>query len=132
MPLPRWVARFNKRVTNRFLEPLARRFNNFAVVNHVGRRSGRPYRTPVNYFETDEVGTVVVALTYGPGADWVRNVQGRGGTVETVHGVGRIESAEIVDRLGAWPLLPRLVRVVLRLLRVRHFMMLRLEPNTSQ
>ena len=84
MPLPRAVARFNKRVTNRFLEPIARRSSGFAVVHHVGRRSGREYTTPVNLFRLGDEGAgvgdrsttdaAIVSLTYGPSADWVRNV----------------------------------------------------------
>ena len=57
--------------------PLAGRLPGFAVVAHVGRRSGRAYRTPANLFETD--GRPVVALTYGADSQWVRNVLGAGG-----------------------------------------------------
>jgi deazaflavin-dependent oxidoreductase (nitroreductase family) len=44
----------------------------FAIVNHVGRHTGRTYRTPVNVFQED--GRYVFALTYGADSDWVRNV----------------------------------------------------------
>ncbi len=47
-----------------------------SVVTHVGRRSGRTYRTPVTAVRTDDA--FVVALPYGPGADWVRNVLAAG------------------------------------------------------
>src|SRR5689334_20849731 len=77
MPLPRSVARFNRRVTNRVLGPLAPHLPRFAVVVHRGRRSGRLHRTPVNVFARP--GGCVVALTYGPGSDWVRNVLAEGG-----------------------------------------------------
>src|SRR5262245_40982263 len=79
MPLPRSVARFNRRVTNRVLGPLAPHLPNFAVVVHRGRRSGRLHRTPVNCFPRP--GGCVVALTYGPTSDWVRNVLANGGCV---------------------------------------------------
>jgi deazaflavin-dependent oxidoreductase (nitroreductase family) len=82
MPLPRFVARFNRRVTNRVLAPLALHLPMFGVVLHRGRRSGRAYRTPVNLFRRP--GGVVIALTYGPDSDWVRNVLAADGcTVET-------------------------------------------------
>ncbi len=68
IPLPRSVARFNRRVTNRVLGPLAPRLPGFGVVVHRGRRSGRAYRTPVNVFARP--GGVVVALAYGPNSDW--------------------------------------------------------------
>lgn len=124
MPLPRLVARFNKRVTNRLLEPLARRARGFAVVHHTGRRSGSTYTTPVNLFDLG-VSSIVV-LTYGPSADWSQNVLVGGGAVEDRTGLRRIESAEVVDRSVAWPALPIVVRGVLRVLRVRDFMRLEL------
>lgn len=132
MPLPRWAARFNKRFTNRFLEPLARRFENFGVVVHRGRRTGRLYRTPVNYFRTGSAGHLIVALTYGPHADWAQNVLTGGGTIETAGGVLRITAAHVVGRPGVWIYLPLPVRFVLRMLRVHSFLLIATELNTSQ
>ena len=132
MPLPRWVARFNKRVTNRLLEPLARRFDSFGVVIHVGRTSGRRYRTPVNYFPAQDPDSLLVALTYGPRADWVQNVLAGGGTIEAGPSTRYILSAEHVGRAAAWPHLPRIVRIALRLLRVHDFLLLNVRSDTSQ
>ena len=84
MPLPRAITHFNRRFTNRLLGPLARYLPNFAVVVHRGRKSGRQYRTPVNIFP--HPGGCVVALTYGPGSDWVRNVLAAGGCVLETRG----------------------------------------------
>jgi deazaflavin-dependent oxidoreductase (nitroreductase family) len=82
MPLPRWVARFNRQVTNRLTLPLAGHLPHFGVVVHTGRKSNRVYRTPVNIFPRP--GGYVIALTYGPDSDWVRNVLASGGaTLET-------------------------------------------------
>jgi deazaflavin-dependent oxidoreductase (nitroreductase family) len=50
-----------------------------SVVEHVGRRSGRAYATPVG--ATDVGGDLVVMLPYGSTADWVRNVRAAGGAV---------------------------------------------------
>lgn len=124
MPIPYTVARFNKRVTNRYVEPLARRSNGFAVVHHVGRTSGARYATPVNLFDLGD--EAIVVLTYGPIADWARNVMAAGGTVENASGVRRIDTAEVVDRTIAWPALPRFVRGALRVMRVNDFMKLTL------
>lgn len=77
MPAPRWVARFNKAALNkgtRFIAPWA---PGWAVVIHRGRRSGRIFRTPLWAFRRGD--TYVIALTYGAGADWVRNVIAAGG-----------------------------------------------------
>ena len=44
------VRRANRHVANPVLGPFAQRLPGFAVLLHVGRRSGRQYRTPVNLF----------------------------------------------------------------------------------
>lgn len=43
-----------------------------------GRRSGKPYRTPVNVFSTGVDGKpgVAILLTYGPDRDWLKNPTG--------------------------------------------------------
>lgn len=122
IPIPRAVARFNRRWTNRFLEPLARRSSGFAVVHHRGRRSGLAYTTPVNAFPLDE--SVIVSLTYGQSADWVQNVLAGPAELEDRSGTRRIVGSTIVGRAVALPALPRPVRLSVRLLRVEHFVQL--------
>lgn len=121
MPLPRWVAYFNKRVTNRFMEPVARRFSNFAVIHHVGRKSGTEYATPVNWFAVDAT-TMIVALTYGPRADWVRNLRSGDGWLEIGSTHRQVAATRLVGRPQAWPHLPLLVRFALRVLTVHDFL----------
>ncbi|HLT62386.1 MAG TPA: nitroreductase family deazaflavin-dependent oxidoreductase [Microlunatus sp.] len=65
------------RVVNPVLLPLARRLPPLAVVHHVGRRSGRPYRTPVQAFPTGS--GFLVGLVYDSAADWARNLEAAGG-----------------------------------------------------
>jgi len=72
MPIPRGVARFNERVTNRITGHLAGWMPGFAIVTHTGRRSGRTYRTAVNALRDGE--RYLFALTYGAESDWVQNV----------------------------------------------------------
>jgi deazaflavin-dependent oxidoreductase (nitroreductase family) len=74
--LGRRIAHFNRRVTNRITRPLAPWLPGFGLVVHVGRRSQREYRTPVNVFH--DRGGYVIALTYGQDADWVKNVLAAG------------------------------------------------------
>lgn len=45
----------------------------WAVLRHTGRRSGRPYETPVAVVPT--ASTFLIALPWGRGTDWVRNVR---------------------------------------------------------
>lgn len=84
MPLSKQVAQFNKRYWNRITRLFAGWAPGFAIVSHVGRKSGASYETPVNAFRTPE--GYRVALTYGPDADWVRNVLAAGGCVLRVRG----------------------------------------------
>ena len=44
----------------------------FGILEHVGRKSGKTYRTPLNVFDTDD--GVAILLTYGPNRDWLKNI----------------------------------------------------------
>jgi deazaflavin-dependent oxidoreductase (nitroreductase family) len=120
VPLPRSLARFNRVVTNRIARRFAGRLPGFAIVVHRGRRSGRTHRTPVNAFRRP--GGWVFALTYGPGAEWVRNVLAAGGC-ELIAG-GRVHRLAVprVVRDPGRRLVPAAVRPVLRLANVDHFL----------
>ena len=124
MPIPRVVARFNRVVTNPVQRLWAGRLPGFVIVEHVGRKSGRLYRTPVN--ARRESGGFAIALTYGASTDWVRNVLAAGGG-QIVSRRGRLRFAEPVvvtgsDVLAAWP---KLATFILRLLRVDSVMHVR-------
>jgi deazaflavin-dependent oxidoreductase (nitroreductase family) len=77
MPIPKAVARLNRRGLNRLTRRIAPRAPGFGVVVHRGRRSGKEYQTPVNVFPTAD--GVRIALTYGADSDWVKNVLAAGG-----------------------------------------------------
>lgn len=77
MPLGRGVAHFNQIVTNRTIGRFADRLPMFGVVHHLGRKSGRPFATPVNCFRDGD--DMIIVLTYGSQADWVKNVLAAGG-----------------------------------------------------
>ncbi|MCC6314427.1 MAG: nitroreductase family deazaflavin-dependent oxidoreductase [Thermomicrobiales bacterium] len=118
MPIPPAVAKFNRRVTNRVLAPLARWLPGFGIIVHTGRTSGRTYRTPVNVFRRNDCYTI--ALTYGPDADWVRNVLAASGAVlETQGHTLRVTQPRIVHDERQ---LPAPVRLVLRLANVIDFL----------
>jgi deazaflavin-dependent oxidoreductase (nitroreductase family) len=80
---PALVVRVVMRPMTRVLNPLIRKlagrrhFRMAALLWHVGRRSGRTYRTPVSAGRTGDV--VVIALTFGNQSDWSRNVRAAGG-----------------------------------------------------
>ncbi len=120
MPLPRWVARFNLRVTNRVLGPLARQLPMFGVVTHIGRKTGRRYTTPVNVFRHGD--HVTIALTYGPGAHWVQNVLAEGGCELTTRGrTLRLTSPRVIHDPGRRAV-PVFVRPILAVLNASDFL----------
>jgi deazaflavin-dependent oxidoreductase (nitroreductase family) len=123
MPLPGWLARFDRRVVNRLTRPFAAWLPGFAVVGHTGRRSGRRYGTPVNLFRSGDA--YVIALSYGPESDWVRNVIAAGGcVVRTRGGTTHLEDPRIVTDPSA-TLVPRAIRPILKATRCTDFMELK-------
>ena len=130
MPIPRVVRRWNKAGLNRLTRPVAPWLPGFGVVVHRGRRTGRAYRTPVNVFPA---GTgYVIALTYGPDTDWVKNVLAAGSCeLRTRGGVISLTSPRLFHdetRRGIRPL----ERQVLRVLRVADFLSLKVGPAARQ
>jgi deazaflavin-dependent oxidoreductase (nitroreductase family) len=77
MQLPQCLARFNRHVTNPVQRLWAGFITTMGILEHAGRRSGRPYRTPLTVFSTDE--GVAILLTYGPDRDWLKNITAAGG-----------------------------------------------------
>ena len=122
MALPRGLAAFNRRVTNRVTRPLARRLPGFGIIVHRGRRSQREYRSPVNVFVA--AGGYAVALTYGADSDWVKNVLAAGGCELVTRGrTVRLTAPELFhDETRRH--VPRLVRPILRMMGVADFMRL--------
>jgi F420H(2)-dependent quinone reductase len=77
----RWLARINIAVTNRITGLFAGWLPGFGILTHVGRKSGKVYRTPVNVFRASK--GFIIALTYSSRSEWVNNVLAAGGaTVE--------------------------------------------------
>jgi deazaflavin-dependent oxidoreductase (nitroreductase family) len=77
MPIPLAVGKWNKAGLNRVTRRIAPWAPGMGLIVHRGRRSGRRYETPVQLFPADD--GYVIALTYGPGADWTKNVLAAGG-----------------------------------------------------
>jgi deazaflavin-dependent oxidoreductase (nitroreductase family) len=77
MPSPPAVAKYFNRVAVRMaghrLIPL------WALLRHRGRKSGKTYVTPIAVIPTAT--TFLIALPFGPGTDWVRNVRAAQGCV---------------------------------------------------
>jgi deazaflavin-dependent oxidoreductase (nitroreductase family) len=123
------LARFNRRVTNRVTGGVAGRLPGFGIVVHRGRRSGREYRTPLNVFRRP--GGYAIALTYGPDAEWVKNVLAAGGSLLETRGHRvRLTNPRVVRDPARRPV-PPLVRDVLGLIGVDAFLLLDDAPAGS-
>jgi deazaflavin-dependent oxidoreductase (nitroreductase family) len=120
------LARFNRRLFNPVVRTFAgRRGSPVAVVEHRGRRSGRRYLAPVLAFRAD--GGYAVAVIYGAGSDWVRNVLAAGGcTIDRGGRRVRLTDPRMLDADQGMALVPAVMRPALRLLGVTR--VLRLSP----
>jgi deazaflavin-dependent oxidoreductase (nitroreductase family) len=78
MPIPDMMRHVNKTALNKVTRPLFRWLPGMGVLVHRGRRSGKVYQTPVNVF-AHPGGRYVIALTYGPDTDWLKNILAHGG-----------------------------------------------------
>ena len=125
----RWVAAFNLAVTNRITSRFAARLPGFGILTHVGRKSGKLYRTPVNVFRATE--GFLIALTYGRESEWVRNVLAAGGCeLETRHMLYQLSAPTIVHD-PTRRRFPLFVGVVLRLIGANDFMQLSTSPPSG-
>jgi deazaflavin-dependent oxidoreductase (nitroreductase family) len=129
MPIPRAVGRWNKAGPDRVTRHVAGWLPGLGVVIHRGRRTGRRYRTPVNVFPAQD--GYILALTYGPDTDWVRNVLAAGGCELQTHGrTVQLVSPRLFhdqQRRGIRPL----ERQVLRVLNVTDFLSLTSAPAAA-
>ncbi len=76
MPIPTAVTHFNKIALNKVTRHLAGH-GPFVEIEHVGRRTGRVFRTVIFAFRRGD--RVTIALTYGPDVDWLKNVRAAAG-----------------------------------------------------
>jgi deazaflavin-dependent oxidoreductase (nitroreductase family) len=116
------IRRFNRRTLNPLMLRFAGRSHWYAgYLEHVGRRSGRTYRTPVVALPV--LDGFVVPLPYGTQVDWLRNLlaAGTGGLkVKGVRYAVRQPRVLVTDMvLGE---LPVMWRMVSRLYGFEHFL----------
>jgi deazaflavin-dependent oxidoreductase (nitroreductase family) len=113
------------------LNPLTRRlarssFGPFALIQHVGRRSGKRYETPIIARPIHD--GFVIELTYGPDVDWHKNIVAAGGCTLVWHGraypINRIEPLDAETGRAAFSAFQQLI---LRLLRRTHYERLTLQ-----
>jgi deazaflavin-dependent oxidoreductase (nitroreductase family) len=129
MPIPKAVGRWNKVGLNRVTKRVAPWMPGFGVVIHRGRRSGNEYQTPVNVFARED--GYVLALTYGPESDWVKNVLAAGGCeLRTGGRVVKLTEPRLFHDETRRDIRP-LERQVLRVIGVADFLSLKTAPAAA-
>lgn len=127
MPLPRKVAEFNRIGTNRLTGLFAGWLPPFLILEHRGRRSGRRYRTPLMGFPAGN--EMIVALTYGPGAEWIKNLQQAGGGTLVARNRRRAFGPPRLERgIANAPGIPWLIRKFLGIMGIDDYLRLPLLP----
>jgi deazaflavin-dependent oxidoreductase (nitroreductase family) len=116
----RWLAKINIAVTNRITSLFAGWFPGFGILTHVGRKSGKVYRTPVNVFRASN--GFIIALTYSSQSEWVKNVLAAGDCELKTRGKKYELSAPNVVRDPTRRRFPIPVRVVLRIVGADEYM----------
>ena len=107
------MRRVNRAITNPLMGMVAGIVPPLAIVHHAGRKSGRPYRTPVLAFPYAK--GLVTPLPYGTDTDWCLNVLEAGDcTLETFGRSVTVSNPRIVETDAALPLLPAALRRGLR------------------
>jgi deazaflavin-dependent oxidoreductase (nitroreductase family) len=115
------MRRINRALTNPLMRPLAGRLPPLAVAHHVGRKSGRRYRTPVLAFATSD--GFVTPLPYGTDTDWCLNwVEAGEGQLETGGRRTAVTDPRVVSAEEGLALLPAILRPGLRLLGLPGFL----------
>ncbi len=134
--LVRIVIRPMTKVLNPVIVRLAgrRHFAMAAQIQHVGRRSGKVYVTPVTAHVHGDV--ILIALTFGNQSHWTRNVRAADGCTIRINGRTYLAtSPQFLSREQAGPLLKAafspMQRAGTRMLGVRQFLRLDAVPAAS-
>jgi len=129
-PIVKIVMRPMTKMLNPLIVKLAgrRHFGMAAQIRHVGRRSGRPYTTPVSARRSGDM--VAIALTFGNQSDWSRNVRSAGGGTIRIKGEDYdVTQPQVMSRQEAKPLVQAafspMERVGFRILGIKQVMILR-------
>ena len=117
MPMPLWWGHINKHVFNR----MALKRDSWPVITHVGRTSGKVYRTPLEVHRID--GGVVFILVYGSGSDWVKNILASGEATLTTKGKEeKLVAPRLISEQDAWATMPADTKRPPKMLNVGEFL----------
>jgi deazaflavin-dependent oxidoreductase (nitroreductase family) len=95
----------------------------FALLCHVGRKSGKRYEIPIMVWRVKD--GFIIVLTYGREVDWLRNLQASGGGSLRWHKREyQFGKPEFVGPKRALPALPMFIRRVLKILGAHDYVIL--------
>jgi len=130
MHIPYFMRRVNRVFTNPLLGTVAWLVPPMAIVHHVGRKSGRAYRTPVVAFRSRD--GFVIPMTYGRDVDWARNiVQAKRCEVTQLGRRVPLRNPRVVGFKAAAPFLPAVVRPAWRIADFPGYVLLDLDTHKS-
>lgn len=118
----------NKRLRSfvkNFVNPIMRNFAHssygpFALLRHVGRKSGKKYEIPMMVWPVE--GGFIIVLTYGPNVDWLHNLQAAGqGSLHWHKKDYVFKKPEFIDARTALAALPSFIKQVFKRNGARHF-----------
>ncbi len=118
----------NKHVTNKILIHICgKKFGHFAILSHVGRKSGKLYRIPI-IAEPIKDG-FVIALTYGKKVDWYANVKAKAGcSLYWKKKEYQLTNPEFIDKEIGVLAFPSSMRSVLRGMGIQYYLSLAIQP----
>jgi len=118
--MPLWWGKINRRVFN----PRALHNGKWQVIHHVGRSTGRAYRTPLEAVRADD--EFIFTLVYGSRSDWVQNVLAAGTARLEIDGrTVDLVDPELITADEAFQRLPPGTKRPPRLLKIGEFLKMR-------
>jgi deazaflavin-dependent oxidoreductase (nitroreductase family) len=126
------IRGMNKRFTNKLLIRICGKdFGHFAILSHVGRKSGTLYTIPIIAEPTAH--GFVIALTYGRNVDWYKNVVAKGGcSLRWKNRDYLLTSPEMISQESGLKAFPPAIRTGLRIMKIQDFLHLRCAPEGAE
>lgn len=125
-PLLRAIRLSNKYLLNPIMGALAGKKNSYAAtIGHTGRKSGKPYSTPVGADRVQD--GYLIPLAYGLRVDWLQNVLAAGrATVSSEGETHNVAGPEVIDAATALPMLPPKRRRTFERIGITHYLRVKL------
>jgi deazaflavin-dependent oxidoreductase (nitroreductase family) len=104
-PLLRAIRISNKYLLNPVMGARGGKKHSYAaVIQHTGRKSGKPYSTPIGADRVQD--GFIIPLAYGVRVDWLQNVLAAGRATVSAEGETHdVTEPEVIDAAAALPML---------------------------